>query len=164
MSEEKGIPDPVLVDSTYTLYQSGNIYLAGQPMQDDLEDLAKAGVTLVINVRTEQEMKTFAREHFDEEVVVKGMNIDYLQIGVGGQDGYKPEVINAISEKIASTDGKVLIHCAAAARATIVWMAWLVANDQCSIDEAVRAGKLARFSFPFEDLLGFPLTMKKSRK
>ncbi|HLF33883.1 MAG TPA: dual specificity protein phosphatase family protein [Cyclobacteriaceae bacterium] len=162
--DNKDIPDPVLKDSTYALYQSGDFYLAGQPMQDDLEELAKDGVTLVINVRTEAEMKTFAKEYFDEEVVVKGLNIEYVQAGIGGADGYSPEVISLISEKIAATDGKVLIHCAAAGRATTVWMAWLVNSGQCSIDEAMRLGKQARFVFPFESLLGFPVTVKKTKK
>ena len=157
------VPDPVLVDSAYNLFISGEVYLSGQPMEDHFSKLHTDGVTLVINIRTKPEMDNFKTEHFDEELVVKDLGMDYFQIGVGGADGYHPGVIDEIAAKITAAKGKVLIHCAAAGRATMVWMAWLVQSRQCSIDEAFRLGKEARFSFPFEELLGYPLTIKKTK-
>lgn len=162
LAQRTRIPEPVLVDSSYNLYRSGNIYLSGQPGEEELAGLARDGVTLVVNVRTAPEMERLAMENFDEKAYVEGLNITYLQAGLGGEDGYNPEVIDTISAAIASAHGKVLIHCGSAVRATMAWMAWLVRNHKCSIDEAMKLGEKARFSFAFGELLGFPVTIKKA--
>ncbi len=162
-AQNNPVPDPVLADSTFNLYKSGNIFISGQPTEENLETLAGKGVKLVINVRTPGEMKKFAEEHFDEGSFIKLHDMDYLNLGVGGSEGFKPEVIKEIAAKIADTNGKVLIHCGSGVRATWVWMAWLVNTGQCSIDEAVRLGKEATFSFPFAELLGYPVSIKPAQ-
>ena len=60
-----------------------------------------------------------------------------------------------------SVDGKVLIHCRGAGRATYAWMAWLIRYENYSIDEAVQLGSKSRFAVPFFDLLGYPITIQK---
>ena len=160
-AQQRDVPEPVLIDSAFNLYQIGNIYLSGQPDQEEFASLANNGVKLIINIRTAGEMKKFADEEFDEASYVKGLQVDYLNVGVGGPDGYNPEVIDVIANKIKASKGKVLIHCRSAARATMVWMAWLVRTGQSSIDEAINLGKKARYSTSFEDLLGFPVTEKR---
>ena len=162
-AQKRGIPEPVMIDSAFNLYRTGMIYLSGQPDQEEFESIAEKGITLIINIRTAGEMEKFDEDHFDEAAFVKGLNIEYLNTGVGGPDGYKPEVIDRIAAGIKKSKGPVLIHCGSAGRATMVWMAWLVRTGQCSIDEAIRLGKKARYSTPFEDLLGFPVTEKKSK-
>jgi len=155
------IADPVMIDSSFNLYKSGNIYLSGQPTRENFDYLKDQGIKLVINIRTEPEMEKFAKEKYDESSYLKEKGIEYLQIGVGGTDGFKPEIINAISAKIGDQQGKVLIHCGSAARATLVWMAWLVKNKYCTLDEAIRLGEKARFSFPLSGLLGYPVHMEE---
>jgi protein tyrosine phosphatase (PTP) superfamily phosphohydrolase (DUF442 family) len=162
LAGKQGIPEPVLTDSSYNLYKSGNFYLSGQPTEENLKALVNDGVKLIINIRTAPEMEEFGKTHYNEEELVKSLKADYLNIGVGGSDGFKPEVIKKISDKITATNGKVLIHCAAAGRATMVWMAWLVQKKFCTIDEAIRLGKKAKFTFPFGDLLGYPLTIQRA--
>ena len=162
-AQRKKIPAPVLIDSTFNLYQTGNIYLSGQPNQEEISSLVNKGVSLVINIRTAGEMRKFAEEAFDEASYVKSLGTDYINEGVGGPDGYKPETIDIIAAKLKGSKGKVLIHCGSAGRATMVWMAWLVRTGQCSIDDAIMLGKQARYSTPFEDLLGFPVTEIQSK-
>ena len=161
-SQVKDVQGPVLIDSTFNLYQTGNLFLSGQPSRNDFSTLSLKGVTLVVNVRTKEEMERFARDNFDEKEYLQDLKIKYLQAGVGGKAGYHPETIDKISEAIAASHGKVLIHCGSAVRATMIWMAWLVKNNKCSIDEAMTLGKEARFSFPFGELIGYPLTVQKA--
>ena len=160
-AQQRKVTEPVLIDSSFNLYQTGKIFLSGQPNREEIASLLDKGVTLIINVKTAGEMRRFAEEEFDEQSYIKDHHADYFNIGVGGTEGYKPEVIDAIAEKIKTSKGDVLIHCGSGFRATIVWMAWLVKTGQCSIDDAIKLGKKARYSTPFEDLLGYPVNVRK---
>jgi len=155
------IEPPVLIDPDVYLYRAGDIFLGGQPKEKTLDSLAKAGVTLIINIRTDPEVMTHDKEEYPEEDYIKGIGLEYIQIPIGGDAGYTPEAIARIDEAIEKTEGKVLIHCRTAMRATLAWMAWLVRYRDYTLDEAVELGKKARFSFPLEDLLGFPVSFQK---
>jgi uncharacterized protein (TIGR01244 family) len=152
------VSEPVMINKSYSLYQAGDIFLAGQPTQEHLDSLIKSGVKLVVNLRTEDEMNHVA---FDEAKHLKKSGIEYVHIPIGGLEDYTPEVVEKMGKKMKSVDGKVLIHCRGAGRATYVWMAWLVNYQKYSIDEAIALGSKARFYVPFFDLLGYPVTIKK---
>lgn len=156
------VAPPVLIDPSVNLYKAGDIYLGGQPEEKTLDSLAEAGVTLIINIRTNQEVMTHDKEAYPEEDYVKEIGLKYIQIPIGGDAGYTPEAIARIDHAIGETQGKVLIHCRSAVRATLAWMAWLVRYRDFSLDKAVELGKKARFSFPLEDLLGFPVSFQKA--
>lgn len=155
------IESPVLIDPDVYLYKAGDIFLGGQPEEKTLDSLAKAGVTLIINIRTDPEVMTHDKEEYPEEDYIRGIGLEYIQIPIGGDAGYTPEAIGRIDQAIEKTEGMVLIHCRSAMRATLAWMAWLVRYRDYTLDEAVELGKKARFSFPLEDLLGFPVSFQK---
>jgi uncharacterized protein (TIGR01244 family) len=152
------ISDPVMVNKSYNLYSAGDVFLAGQPMQSNLDSLIDVGVKLVVNLRTEEEMNHL---NFDQVKYLKSKKIEYIHIPMGGDNGYKADAIDKMGEMINETDGKILIHCRSAGRATYAWMAWLIRYQDYSIDEAVQLGSKARFSVPFFDLLGYPITIQK---
>ena len=156
------IDSPILIDSSVFLYQAGDFFLGGQPEMETLDTLVSLGVTLIINIRTEQEVNFQKSTGYDEESYVIKKGLDYIHVPIGGVAGYTPEAINAINNSIKLTKGKVLIHCRSAGRATLAWMAWLIRYNNYSIDDAVDLGKMARFTFPLEELLGFPVSMEKS--
>jgi len=160
ISQERklSISDPVLIDESYNLYSAGDVFLAGQPMQTHLDSLIEAGVKLVINLRTDDEMDHLS---YNESKYLKSKKIKYIHIPMGGDDGYNAETIDKMGKSINKTDGKVLIHCRSAGRATYAWMAWLIRYQDYSIDKAVRLGSKARFAVPFFDLLGYPITIQK---
>ena len=114
-----------------------------------------------INIRADEEIEEHTSEFFNEEEYLKAEGIDYYHINVGGNEGYNPEMVGQIAERINDSNGKVMIHCRSAVRATLVWMAWLVRYQDYKIDDAVRLGKMMRYSYPFEELLGFTVKMKK---
>jgi len=152
------VSEPVMIDESYSLYEAGDVYLAGQPTQEKLDSLLNVGVNFIINLRTAGEMDMVS---FKEEEYLKSKGIGYLHIPLGGNDGYPPEAIDKMGEALKSADGKVLVHCRGAVRATYAWMAWLIRYEGYSIDEAVELGYKARFTVPFFDLLGFPITIQK---
>lgn len=153
---------PVLIDSAAYIYSAADFYIAGQPTKSDFIELKNNGLTLVINLRTDDEMEEFTSENFNEEEFLRAEGIEYFHLSVGGSDGYNPYVVDQIEGKIKEADGKVMIHCRSAGRATLVWMAWLVRYDHHSVNNVVRIGKLMRYSFPFEEILGREIKMRKA--
>jgi uncharacterized protein (TIGR01244 family) len=158
---DQEIKQPELIDDDVDLYQAGDIYLGGQPEKETLDTLAVLGVRLVINIRTDQEIETHSRIAFDEKEYVKEIGLDYVHIPAGGPSGYSPEIITGIENALKNNPGKVLIHCRGAGRATLVWMAWLVRFRDYSINEAAKLGKMVKFTFLLEELLGYPISMQK---
>ena len=157
-NHELEISDPVMIDESYSLYQAGDFFLAGQPTQKNLDSLIHTGVTHVVNLRTADEMTYL---NFDEADHLRKEGIHYIHIPMGGDDGYKPEAIDQMGEFLKSANNKVLIHCRGAGRATYAWMAWMIRYEDYPIDKAVELGSKARFTVPFFDLLGFPITIQK---
>ncbi|WP_169978352.1 beta-lactamase hydrolase domain-containing protein [Tautonia rosea] len=106
------------------LYRSGPIYLAAQPDPETLTRLTKDGVTVVINLRPPEEMESVP---FDEPALVKSLGVDYVSIPIG-RPPYAPrlEAVEQLREALASHEGKALIHCSHAIRASRLWSAHLV--------------------------------------
>jgi len=150
--------NPALVDQSYNLYKAGDVFIAGQPTSSNLDSLAEIGVKLIINLRTQGEMEAL---DYDEAAQAKKLGIKYEHYPMGGADGYNPDVIKEMGKQIKKSKGQVLIHCRSAGRATYAWMAWMVRYQDISIDEAVELGSKMRFSLPFADLLGYPITIQQ---
>jgi protein tyrosine phosphatase (PTP) superfamily phosphohydrolase (DUF442 family) len=161
--KSRDIISPILIDSTVNLYEAGDFFLSGQPEKETLDLLKEKGVTLVVNVRTNVEMDLHNRKMFDEPGYIKDLDMKYLHVEVGGDAGFTPEAVKKVADGIKDADGKILIHCRGAGRATLVWMAWLINYDGYSINNAIELGKNAVFSFPLENLLGYPVKMKKGK-
>jgi len=149
---------PVLIDSAAYLYKAGNIYLAGQPSKALFIDLKNQGLSMVINLRTDEEMKEHTAKDYNEEEFLRNELIGYAHLSVGTR--YDPALVDRIAEIISGTRGKVMIHCRSAARATNVWMGWLIRYKGYSLDEAVKLGKMARYSFPLEEILDREIKMR----
>ena len=157
--------DPELIDDSYNLYSAGNIYLAGQPSREQLKSLVDKGVSMIINIRTDEEMDELAKTDFDEKSFVENeLNIPYVHVPMGGSVGYSDLMTKEIAAAISTSKGKVLIHCRSAGRATLVWMAWSVNYNHTDINDAFRMGKMARFTFPIEDLIGSEIKMKNPKR
>ena len=152
------VSEPVMIDKKYNLYDAGDVFLAGQPTKKNLDSLINAGVTLVINLRTAGEMTLV---NYNEANYLDSIGIKYVHIPMGGIIGYPPEDIEKMEEAMKSVDGKVLVHCRSAGRATYAWMAWLTRYGGYSIDQAVQLGSKAQYREPFFDLLGYPITIQK---
>ncbi|MEW4568706.1 sulfur transferase domain-containing protein [Tautonia sp. JC769] len=115
------------------LYRSGPIYLAAQPDPETLSRLAEDGVTVVINLRPPEEMDSVP---FDEPALIKSLGLDYVTIPIG-RPPYAPrlEAVEQLREALASHEGKALIHCSHAIRASRLWAAHLVKDRGLSRDQ-----------------------------
>jgi len=150
----------VKVEGFKDLFRTGEFFIAGQPTLEELRWLKSAGVTLVVNIRTEAENKEFAAMAFNEENAVKELNLAYASLPVGDKESYSPKTVDSFAALLNGNRKKVLLHCASAGRATNLWMAYLVRHCGFEVDEAALVGRQMKFTLPFEDFLGGRILMR----
>ena len=163
------VPNPVALDTT-GLFQAkfvsvgDDMFIAGQPTEKALRDLRAKGVTTVVNLRMPQEM---AQVGFDEAALVKELGMKYVYIPMRGtpENPYGPKQLDTFAAAMASADGKVLLHCTIAWRASHLWAAYLIRERKMPVEtvlEQTRAINLMdnmRMSDqqPLEGFLGRPV-------
>ncbi|MCZ6640155.1 MAG: protein tyrosine phosphatase family protein [Gammaproteobacteria bacterium] len=140
---------------------SGDIYIAGQPDEDGLARAKSLGVTTVVNLRTHRETDNRSIVPYDEQASVAELGMKYVHIPLGGPDTpYGPEAVDLFAEAMDAAEGKVLLHCTVAWRASHLWTAYLVKHKGFDLQEAVRHGRAVNFgTLPLEGFLDKSLTM-----
>ncbi|MGQ0764649.1 MAG: beta-lactamase hydrolase domain-containing protein [Gemmatimonadota bacterium] len=127
----RALPTPVLLE-TAGLFQDRyavvgeDIFIAGQPTERALREMKARGVTTVVNLRSPPEM---ARIGYDEARLVAELGMKYVYLPVRGGSGefaYSPSTLRAFADVMRSAEGKVLLHCTVAWRASHLWAAWLI--------------------------------------
>jgi len=120
----------------------GPAFVAGQPTADALRSMKAAGVTTVISLRRQSEMDDRQQVPFDEPALVKELGMTYVHIPLGGTDTpYTPEAVAKVNEAMKAANGKVLLHCTVAWRASHMWAAYLVTFKGYSVADAKKAGE-----------------------
>jgi uncharacterized protein (TIGR01244 family) len=166
------LPAPVSLDTT-GMFQAkyvrlgDDIFIGGQPTEKALRDLKAQGVTVVVNLRSPEEMKTAVK--FDEPAVIQSLGMKYVYIPMRGtpEFPYSPDAITKFAEAVSSANGKVLLHCTIAWRASHLWAAYLIKERGVAPEVALenarainlldtrRIGSGARQ--PIEDFLNGPV-------
>jgi uncharacterized protein (TIGR01244 family) len=124
------VPTPVLLDTT-GLFQGkyasvgDDMFIGGQPTEKALRDLRAKGVTTLVNLRMPEEM---TRVKFDEAAVAKELGMKYVHIPMRGtpENPYGPQQLDTFAAAMSAADGKVLLHCTVAWRASHLWAAYLI--------------------------------------
>jgi uncharacterized protein (TIGR01244 family) len=135
------VPDPVNLDIT-GLFQAkfasvgSDLFIGGQPTEKALRDLKAKGVTTVINLRMPEEMKQIG---FDEAALLKELGMNYVHIPMRGsaENPYGPKQLEQFTAAMASADGKVLLHCTVAWRASHIWAAYLIRDRAVPVATAL---------------------------
>jgi uncharacterized protein (TIGR01244 family) len=115
-----------------------DVATAGQPTDEALADIQKAGFKTVINLRTAQEGS------LEEQPKVEALGLEYQNIPIDSSGISKEQV--AIFEKILGDSSKrpVFIHCASSNRVGAMWFIHQVlgeGRDEASaLEEARKAG------------------------
>ena len=137
---------PVLMDTT-GMFQDryarvgDDMFIGGQPTEKALRELKAKGVTTVVNLRTPPEMKNAVK--FDEEALVKELGMRYVYIPMRGNDEfpYSPAALDKFTDALKTADGKVLLHCTIAWRASHLWTAYLIRERGISEADALTHGR-----------------------
>ena len=162
-------PDPVNLDIT-GLFQAkfasvgSDLFIGGQPTEKALRDLKAKGVTTVINLRMPEEMKQIG---FDEAALLKELGMNYVHIPMRGsaENPYGPKQLDQFAAAIASADGKVLLHCTVAWRASHIWAAYLIRDRGVPVATALAQNRSINLrdeapfggQQPIEGFLGKPV-------
>jgi len=135
------VPNPVVLDNR-GLFQDryasigDDIFIAGQPTEKALRELRAKGVTTIVNLRMPEEM---AGVGFDEAALAKELGMRYVHIPMRGtpENPYGPKELDAFAAAMSSADGKVLLHCTIAWRASHLWAAYLIRERNVPVTEAI---------------------------
>jgi uncharacterized protein (TIGR01244 family) len=114
-----------------------DIFIGGQPTERALRDLKAKGVTVVVNLRTPDEMTRAVR--FNEEALVRELGMKYVYLPMRGtaEFPYSPAALKTFAETMEAADGKVLLHCTIAWRASHLWAAYLIEYRKVSAIDAL---------------------------
>lgn len=118
-------------------WKIGPTYVTGQPSEEQLQELARRGITAVISVRGLREMADPAAVPFDEPMLARELGMEYVNIPLGGSFAYRPEVVERVAEVMRRHEGRVLLHCTVGWRATLVFTAYQARFGGHTFDEAV---------------------------
>lgn len=157
---EAGTPMPVALPADnfreVLVGVGDDLFIAGQPTEQGLKDMAAAGVRTVINLRTHREMDDRQVVPFDEAALAAELGLTYVHIPSGGPETpYTPEMVEHFAETLAASEGKVLLHCTVAWRASHLYTAWLHRHGGLTLPEAVSHGQAINLGhLPLEEFLG----------
>jgi uncharacterized protein (TIGR01244 family) len=114
-----------------------DVFVTGQPTERALRELHEQGVTVVVNLRTPEEMTRNVK--FDEPALVAelGMRYVYLPVRGTGEFPYSPETLAKFAEAVRNANGKVLLHCTIAWRASHLWAAYLIKEVGIPVEAAL---------------------------
>jgi protein tyrosine phosphatase (PTP) superfamily phosphohydrolase (DUF442 family) len=135
------------------LYRFGNFYVGGQPPLEELQWLKERGVTTIVNLRTEEELRGYAEEAYDEKAVAEKLGFIYRALPVNGIQGYTPENLQKFIGLI-DPSAQTLIQCRTAYRATDFFVAYLIRTGDYSVKEALDIGQKMKMVLPLAKLLG----------
>jgi uncharacterized protein (TIGR01244 family) len=146
-SDSRSVPPaPVTLDET-GLFQAkfasvgSDVFIAGQPTEQALREMKARGVTTVVNLRSPEEM---ARIGFDEAALVKSLGMTYVHLPMRGNEAlpYSPAAVEAFATAMQETEGKLLLHCTIAWRASHLWAAYLIEVRKVPIEMALSQARL----------------------
>ena len=125
------LPPPAAFDTTGLFLAryvkvGEDVFIGGQPTERALRELKAQGVTTVVNLRMQNEMD---RVGFDEKKLVEELGMTYVHLPSRGGEGefaYSPATLRRFTETMQSAQGKVLLLCTIAWRASHLWGAYLI--------------------------------------
>src|SRR5438477_855804 len=140
------VPAPIALD-TRGLFQEkfarvgDDMFISGQPTEQGLRELGRRGVTTVGNLRSPPEM---ARVPFDEAGLVKQLGMQYVYLPMRGTPElpYSPAALKSFADAMSNANGKVLLHCTIAWRASHLWAAYLIQYRGVPVATALHQARL----------------------
>ena len=139
----RSLPAPVVLDNTGMFQDKyatvgDDFIIGGQPTEKALREMKAKGVTTVVNLRSPSEM---ARIGFDEAKLITDLGMKYVYIPVRGDSAYpySPAALEKFTEVMRTNDGKVLLHCTVAWRASHLWGAYLIQQGVSPADALTHA-------------------------
>ncbi|OWY71833.1 hypothetical protein B7486_09235 [cyanobacterium TDX16] len=130
------------VQGVKNLSRDGDIYIAGTPTPEGLEELKRRGVKTVIDLRQPKEGTA------EEEAAARALGLRYINIPMES-DKFTDAQASAVLEAMEQAGGEpVLMHCAGASRAGAAYGLYLGKTDKCPTAEAIERARAAGMKNP----------------
>jgi uncharacterized protein (TIGR01244 family) len=140
------VPAPVALDNPGLFQEKfssvgDDVFISGQPTEKGLRELRSRGVTTVVNLRSPPEM---AKVSFDEAKLVKELGMQYVYLPMRGTTDlpYSPAAVKAFADVMSNANGKVLLHCTIAWRASHLWAAYLIQYRNVPVATALEDARM----------------------
>jgi uncharacterized protein (TIGR01244 family) len=127
---------PAVCGKIARVHALGDVYLAGQPTPEDLAEAKKIGITTVINLRPDAEIKDFS-----EREAVEAAGLAYVHIPFAGADDVTDAVFDRARQQLKAAQRPILLHCASANRVGAVWLPYRVLDAGLTWDAALAEAK-----------------------
>ena len=114
----------------------GDLYVAGQPSQADLEAASAMGVKTVVSYR-----KPGESVGFDEAKVVADLGMTFVAEPWKAPAELTDDALAGMRKTLGSASRPMLVHCGSANRAGAVWAAYRALDEGVAIDTAIKEAK-----------------------
>ena len=115
----------------------GDLWMAGQPQQSDIQLLKQQGIKTVVTLRKPGEVP------WDQQAAYKQAGIKFMTIPFQKPEELTPEVFGKVRKLLNDKQrGPTLLHCGSSNRVAAVWYAHRVLDGKLSADEAATEAKI----------------------
>ncbi|HCT46710.1 MAG TPA: hypothetical protein DF699_16010, partial [Phycisphaerales bacterium] len=118
-------------------HTTGRITFSGQPSADEIRAFAAAGGNVVVNNRTEPEMK---RVPFDEQALVESLGMTYVHSPMSSAIFCETQASD-LSTTLNTTTGPVLMHCGSGSRSATVYGLYLIKDKGMNKNDAIKTAQ-----------------------
>lgn len=137
-------PVPELKDEFNNVSRDGRLYVAGEPSEEAIREMARRGATVVVNIIPEGAPR---KHQFDERALVESLGMKYVSIPVSAASLSAADV-DRFAEVMRETEGGMLLHCRSSNTAGGLWAAYLARVRNMPLNEAIERGKAAGLARP----------------
>lgn len=136
---------PLLADSPLLTYQvTDRVVLAGQPEPDDWARLARHGVALIINVRSDPQRAAAQAQS------AAAAGLAYVHLNVPAYE-LETEHVAAFEQALQQADaGTIVVHCRTASRVALLWLLRRMLHDGWS--QTAAEAELAAAGYQDDDM------------
>ncbi|MCA9197734.1 MAG: methyltransferase domain-containing protein [Planctomycetales bacterium] len=120
---------------TKNVHQCGNLFLAGQPTEEDFANLRQNGVTRIITLRADSEID------FDEAAKSKAAGLEFVSMPIDSPDAITDDFLGELRKLLSDKGKPTLLHCGSANRVGAVWMAHRVLDEGVDLETALAEAK-----------------------
>ena len=127
--------------SLFLLPVDDRVSISGQLKPEDMNELAAAGFTAVVNNRPDGEAFFGQPKTADLRTAAQSAGLKFLDLPFSGPRA-TPDQVRAFADLLAAGDEKVVAFCKSGMRSALLWGAASLANGR-SIDEVVQGARSA---------------------
>ena len=126
---------PAKLGATRNVHVGGNVYFAGQFTQEDIPIIKKRGITRIVTLRTDGEVR------WDEKGLVEAAGFEFVSIPFRGGESLTDEIFAKIRSLLKEPGQKTLLHCGSANRVGGAWLPYRVLDEGVDVETARKEAK-----------------------